>query len=381
MRFVAAISAGVAMLGGAAMAQQADAPPPPAPLPADWSIPADAEIGALIGARIAGRGGEGIVVGVLDASGVRLVARGPAGAAPFDGRTLFEIGSLTKVFTALLLADMAAKGEVALNDPVDKYLPAGATMPERNGRKITLRDLATHSSGLPRLADNMPFADPADPYADYDERLLLGFLARYRLPRDIGSRYEYSNLGFGLLGYLLGRAAHSDYATLVAQRITGPLGMGDTAVVLSAEQQARFAQGRDAALRPAPPWTFAALAGAGALRSTGDDMLKFLAAAIDPNSPIAPGMRLATAERRPMGSPDSEIGLAWIIARPGAGREILFHAGGTGGFRTALALEPARRRAVVVLANAAVEPGADDLALHLLVGTPLLPAGTAPPTP
>ncbi len=196
------------------------APAPPKPLPANWTIPDAAAIDALIDQRIAGRSGEGIAIGVTGTSGHRVTARGPVGAATFDGNTLFEIGSMSKVFTSLLLADMVQRGEVALDDPAEKYLPAGATMPMRDGRKITLEDLATHRSGLPRLPDNLSFRDPTNPYADYSEANLLDFLGRYQLTRDIGSTYEYSNLGVGLLGYLLARRAGTDYETLLKRRIT-----------------------------------------------------------------------------------------------------------------------------------------------------------------
>jgi len=354
------------------------AAPAPSPLPANWQLPSDAAIAALIDARIAQRPGAGIVVGVLDPAGQRIVARGPVGATAFDGRTIFEIGSMTKVFTALILADMVAKGEVSLDDPAEKYLPARAKMPERGGRKITLRDLATHSSGLPRLPDNMKPRNQRDPYADYSEKQMLAFLAQYRLTRDIGSEFEYSNLGFGLLGYLLARAAHKDYADLVRELITAPLGLRDTAIILGPDQRKRFAQGHDAEMRPTPPWRIPTLAGAGAIRSTADDMLAFMRAAMDPNAPIAAAMKLTTADQRPMGTGRGAIGLAWLIAKPAEGRETLFHNGGTGGFRAAMMLEPAARRGVVVLTNAAVEPGSDDLAMHLLLGAPLQPASAAP---
>ena len=131
---------------------------PPEPLPANWQFPSDSEIGGLIEARNAPRTGQGIVVGVLDPAGRRVIVGGPEGGAAFDGDTVFEIGSISKVFTALLLADMANKGEVALDDPAEKYLPEGARMPARGGRKITLRDLSTHMSALPRLPDNMTYA-------------------------------------------------------------------------------------------------------------------------------------------------------------------------------------------------------------------------------
>jgi hypothetical protein len=161
-------------------------PAPPQPLPVDWQLPANGDIAKLIAARNAPRPGEGIVVGLLGPDGRRVVAGGPEGAAPFDGDTLFEIGSISKVFTALILADMANKGEVSLDDPAEKYLPAGHHMPRRGDRQITLRDLSQHISGLPRLPDNMAMADPDNPYADYTEAQMLAFLDRYQLPRDIG---------------------------------------------------------------------------------------------------------------------------------------------------------------------------------------------------
>lgn len=362
-------------------AKPAAAPARP-PLPANWVLPANAKIAELIDARIAQRPGEGIAVGVLDRSGRRIVARGPGGkAAPFGDRTVFEIGSMSKIFTALLLADMVVKGEVSLDDPAEKYLPAGAKMPERNGRKITLRDLSNQHSGLPRLPSNMPFGNPEDPYSDYTEKMMLDFLTGYELTRDIGSQFEYSNLGVGLLGYLLGRAGHSDYETMIARRITGPLGMRDTAITLSSDQKARFAQGHDAYMRPTGAWSLPTLAGAGALRSTITDMLIFVSAALDPKSPIGPAMKLATAERWPLGAPGRAIGLGWIISEVDKGRETLFHNGGTGGFRAAMLLEPARGSAVVVLTNASVEPSSDDLASHILLGTPLQPLVPVPPAP
>src|SRR5690606_30349901 len=126
-------------------------PTAPEPLPAEWRIPGDAAIRDAIAARIAQRPGQGIVVGVIAPDGSRVVARGPEGSEPFDGSTVFEIGSISKVFTALILADMVGKGEVALDDPAEKYLPPGSRMPSRGGRQITLADLSTHTSGLPRL--------------------------------------------------------------------------------------------------------------------------------------------------------------------------------------------------------------------------------------
>jgi CubicO group peptidase (beta-lactamase class C family) len=350
---------------------------PPA-LPVNWTIPADDEIARLIAERDAQRPGQGMVVGVLESGKTRIVAEGPAGAASFDGTSLFEIGSISKVFTAILLADMANKGEVALDDPAVTYLPAGHRMPERGGRQITLKDLSQHVSGLPRLPDNMPYGDPDDPYADYTEAQLLAFLDRYELTRDIGSQSEYSNFGVGLLGYLLGRAAGKDYETLLAERVTGPLGMHDTSVTLQPAQRARLVQGYDTFMRPAKPWNLPMLMGAGGIRSTADDMLTFAAAVIDPNSPIAAAVATAVANRA-TSSPAQALG--WQIMRPAPDREALFHNGGTGGYRSALLVEPGRKTAVVVLMNSAVEPSATDFAVHLLIGAPLTPLQPVPSAP
>jgi CubicO group peptidase (beta-lactamase class C family) len=356
--------------------------PAPEPLPDEWTVPGDTALGSLLEERIALREGAGMVLGVIEPEGTRIVARGPAGGTGFDGDTVFEIGSMTKVFTALLLADMALGGTVALDDPVQKYLPEGATMPSRGGKQITLRHLTMQNSGLPRLPDNMPFGDPEDPYADYTGEQLLEFLAGHELVRDPGAEYEYSNLGIGLLGYALARAGGSDYETLLRRRILAPLEMGDTAIGLSPAMQARFATPHDQFMRETKPWTLPTLAGAGALRSTANDMLKFLAAALDPASPIGPAMELTLSDRLgDAGSPQTALG--WMILTAPAG-EVLQHGGGTGGFRSFMALQPATGRAAVGLTNSAVEPSAQDIVLYTLVGAPVayaLPVPEAPPPP
>jgi CubicO group peptidase (beta-lactamase class C family) len=321
------------------------------------------------------------VVGIITPAGRRIVARGPAGGAPFNGRTLFEIGSVTKVFTGLLLADMARRGEVKLDDSADKYLPAGVTLPERNGRKITLLDLATQHSGLPRLPPNFAETDPDNPYAHYSEQDLLAGLKQIRLTRDIGSQYEYSNLGVGLLGDLLARRAGTDYATLVRRRITGPLGMTDTVIRLSPGQKARFAQPHDAYMRPTPPWDLNALAGAGALRSDADDLLTLLAAALGRvRSPLASDLAAMRVRRAGGFIPNAGIGIVWNLLKTPVG-EIVFHNGETGGSTAFVGFDPARGRGVVVLVNGVAEPAADDLGLHLLAGTPLSPLKPIPPAP
>lgn len=284
-----------------------------------------------------------------------------------NGDTIFEIGSVTKVFTSLLLSDVVQRGQVALTDPVSKYLPAGVRMPQRNGKQITLQDLATHTSSLPRIPSNLKPKDPANPYADYSVAQLYEFLSSYELPRDIGSQYEYSNLGGGLLGHVLARYAGMDYEALVRARITGPLDMKSTGVALSPEMKGRMAAGHDAKLKPVANWDFPTLAGAGALRSTANDMLTFLAANLGYNeTPLAPAMAAMLDVRRPTGTPGLEVALAWHIFSTPLGGTVIWHNGGTGGYRSFIGYDPKTRIGVVVLANAFTAAGVDDIGMHLL---------------
>ncbi|HEY5410819.1 MAG TPA: serine hydrolase [Caulobacteraceae bacterium] len=371
-RTIAAL-ASVLALAGAAHAQT-----PPSPPAQPWIMPTDAEIRQILVDRIdVQHQGVGIVVGVVDAHGRRIVSYGALAkgdARPLDGRTIFEIGSMSKVFTSLLLADMTQRGEVKLDDPIAKFLPPGVKVPERGGRQITLIDLATHTSGLPRIPTNMAPKDPANPYADYTVQQLYDFLASYTLPRDIGSQYEYSNLGGGLLGHVLSLRGGADYGTLVRQRITDPLGMRSTGIALTAEEKARMAVGHDAALNPTSNWDIPTLAGAGALRSDADDILTFLAAELGyGKNPIAAAMKAQLAPRRPTTVPNLEIALGWHIFTI-QGRQIVWHDGGTGGYRSMMAFDPKAGVGVVALSNVSTVAGVDDIPLHILAGVPLAAA-------
>src|SRR5688500_9631647 len=327
-------------------------------------IVSDAEIRKIFIERVdAQQQSVDLVAGVIEPAGSRAVAYGKSG---LDGDTLFEIGSITKVFTALLLADLAQRGEAALADPVAKYLPDTVKVPERGGKKITLEHLATHTSGLPRLPGNFFPRDEANPYADYTVGKLYDFLSTTELMRDIGEKYEYSNLGAGLLGQALARRAGVNYETLVRTRILEPLGMKSTSITLSKEMKARLTPGHDQNLKKVRNWDLPALAGAGALRSTASDMLKFAGAALGyTKTPLAKAFAATIAGRRPTGTPNLEIALGWHIGTAG-GREIIWHNGGTGGYRSYLALDPRNRTGVVVLSNTSTMAGVNDIGLHLL---------------
>jgi D-alanyl-D-alanine-carboxypeptidase/D-alanyl-D-alanine-endopeptidase len=356
----ALISAAGILLTGAALAQPT----------ADSLAPPNAEIRKILADRIGAENlGSALVVGVIDAKGRRVVSYGSLAKddkRSLNGDTIFEIGSMTKVFTSLVLMDMVQKGKVAVTDPVPKYLPATVKIPERNGKKITLQDLSTQSSGLPRMPSNFNPKDPLNPYADYSPEQLYQFLSGYQLTRDIGAQYEYSNLGVGLLGHALTLRAGKDYEAMVRERICDPLGMTSTRVTLTPEMKTRLAVGHGPNLNAVPNWDLTALAGAGALRSSANDMLTFLAANLGYiKTPLADAMAAEVAIRRPAGSSSMEIAYAWHIQTKD-GNSIVWHNGGTGGYRTYMGFDPKSRVGVVVLSNVSTPTGGDDIGRHLL---------------
>ncbi len=337
-----------------------------AQLPAQVVVPTDSAIRAILQGRVDTKRTVGIVAATLDHGRQAIYTAGSSGApgVALDGNTVYEIGSITKVFTASLLAEMVARGEVRLDDPVATYLPNSVRVPSRNGKRITLLDLATQTSGLPRLPTNLTPADNNNPYADYTVQQLYSFLSGYELTRDIGAKYEYSNLGVGLLGHALALRAGKSYEDLVTERILRPLGMNDTRIVLSPSMKSRLTPGHSVSGGVVANWDLPTLAGAGALRSTANDLLRFLSANLDSTS--APlGRVLATTHfaRRDVDGVRMRIGLNWHILTA-LGRPIVWHNGGTGGYRTFTGFDEANKRGVVVLSNQVVSP--DDIGFHLL---------------
>lgn len=310
----------------------------------------------------------GIVVGLVGPTGSQTVSYGSLRKSDPsqkpDGNTVFEIGSASKVFTSLMLADMVNRGEVALEDPASKFLPKNVTLPKRAGKEITLLDLATHTSGLPRMPDNLTPADPQNPYADYTVENLYEFLSKCELKRDIGATYEYSNLGTGLLGHVLALRAGMDFETLLATRITKPLGMKSTSIAFSQDMRKRLATGHDASLTEVKNWDIPTLAGAGAIHSTANDMLIFLEANMGKTkSPLADAMALQQITRKPAGSPTMSIALGWHKLMS-SGEEVIWHNGQTGGYHSFMGFDMKRGVGVIVLANTGAD--IDDIGLHLL---------------
>jgi CubicO group peptidase (beta-lactamase class C family) len=319
-----------------------------------------ARVQALVQPMLDRKQSVGIVVGVIEEGRSQVFGFGRealGGDKTPDGRTIFEIGSVTKVFTSLALAQMAEEVLVRLDDPVQRYLPADVKVASRGGREVTLEDLATHTSGLPRIPlKTLLTAFTSDnPYADYKEKDLYDFLRVWKPLQDIGSKWTYSNVGGGLLGHALARRAGVDYGRLIASRITEPLGMKDTRVTLDDEQEPRLASPYAVGGKPTPRWTFDVLAGAGALHSTADDLLIFLSAEMGlKETPLRAAMDATHVPRRETGIKGLRIGLAWLVKTlPEADgeREILWHNGGTGGYTSFLGFVKARKTAVVLLSN------------------------------
>jgi len=328
-----------------------------------FQIPDDAK--ANVRARVDNGWSVGIVVAVVDSTGARFFSYGSTaktGGQPVNEHTVYEIGSITKVFTALSLADMAIKGEVGLDDPVQRYLPDSVHVPSRPGHEITLRLLSAQRSGLPRMPNNFAPANPNNPFADYDAARLYTFLNGYSLARDPGASYEYSNLGVGLLGFALARHSGTTYEEMVLKRVIGPLQMSDTRVTLTPDLKARLAHGH-AGEQEVSNWDLDALAGAGAIRSTAQDMATFLAAAVGlTHTPLDSAFRLTEAIEFDAG-PGMRIGLGWHVIGPDSS-DVIWHNGGTGGYHTFIGFDPRRKIGVVVLSNSALS--IDDIGFHVL---------------
>ncbi len=296
----------------------------------------------------------GLTIGVVQHGVRRIFAYGTAKP---DG--LFEIGSITKTFTGLILSQMVAQKKARLSEPVRALLPAGTVAAPASGPEITLLDLSAQRSGLPRLPDNMNPADKANPYADYDRKALFAFVASHGVSLPATPKFGYSNLGVGLLGQALAERAGATYEALLVKEITGPLGMRETVVTLAPALRARLSPGHDGAHRPARPWDQDALAGAGAIRSTAADMLTYLEAQLHPDHlPKAAhatpeGKTLAeaiTASHALQGQAGeaTHIALNWFYDDTSGS---FWHNGATGGYSAFAVWNPEKDFAVVVLSN------------------------------
>lgn len=322
------------------------------------------DLATLLRTRLAHQG-VGLAAARVDAQGLQLAyagARQAGSSAAVDAGTHFEYGSVTKTFIGLLLAQMALARELALDEPVQEAL--GLPLRDVRRQPITWADLATHRSGLPRLPDNLRHRGNPDPYAAYTASDLEAFLRDWKadVPRD--TRWVYSNLGFGLLGHALARRARQPLDALLRTRVLAPLQIEDAQLARPGVRIAALAMGHDAARSPVSPWTFDALAGAGALAGTAAALARHLQAAAGlVANPLDEAFTLALTPRAEGPNSATRMGLGWMLA-PLRGRTVATHDGGTAGFVASVFVDRPQRRASLVLGNQAAP--VTDLALHVL---------------
>lgn len=315
-----------------------------------WAMDLKLKIDPLAEPLIKNNTAVGLIIGIVRDGETQILAYGEktkgTNVSP-DGETLFEIGSVSKVFTGILLADMVEKGIVKLEDPVQEYLPEGVSMPVYDGKIITLEHLATHTSGLPRLPDNLALSDLTNPYAEYSEAQIYEFLNGYKLIRPPG-KYEYSNFGMGLLGHLLARKAGKSYEQCITDQICKPAGMTDTFIGLDEDRKTRMATPYNTALNQVSVWDFTDLAGCGGIRSNANDMINFIKANLNnDNSPFTRAVKISHIKRHDINKGGVSIGLGWHII-PEIG---LCHDGGTGGFCTWISILPEKQTGIFMMTN------------------------------
>jgi CubicO group peptidase (beta-lactamase class C family) len=327
-----------------------------------------AEVVTSINARISNGYSPSIAIGIIDKDGPQYYLFGTKTAVgqPVNEHTIYEIGSISKTFTGILLAQAVLDGQVKTDDPAQKYLPEGVKLPTRDGKQITLGHLSDHTSALARMPTNFAPKDPTNPYADYTVEQMYAFLNGYTLTRDIGAQYEYSNLAQGLLGHILSLKAGTSYETLMLNKIATPLGMKETKITFDEKMKQNLAMGYSQGVQVSN-WDIPTLAGAGAIRSSVHDMLIYLAANMGlKKSKLYPAMQLAHQARHDKPGGGTRVGLGWHISK-GAEGDVIWHNGGTGGYRTFAGYVQETGRGVVVLTNS--DKGADDLGMHLLNST------------
>lgn len=294
----------------------------------------------------------GVVVGVLDGQGTRFYSYGKTareGKSP-DENTVFQIGSISKVFTATVLAQMVEKRQLEWGDSVESLLPPEEKVPSDLGNKIWLLHLAAHTSGLPPMPTNIRPNRPEDPYGDYTPQQFHEFLASYVLPRTPGDRFEYSHTGYALLGEALARKDGKGFEQMILDRICVPLGMKDTRLTMDAAYRARLAQGHTVDAVPIEPWNGEVFAPAFGFNSTAADLLKLAAAHAGVTKTPFDAALVSMQKRQVDADRNNDMGIGWQLARR---FNAIWHNGEAGGFHCFLAAMPRQKSAVVVMANSA----------------------------
>ena len=313
--------------------------------------------------RVDGGHHASIVVGTIDESGTQFFSFGKTAfknGKPADENTIYEIGSISKVFTSLVLAEMVDQGDIHLGDPIERHLPKGTKVPSYDGKKITIRHLATHASGLPGMPNNIGLvSNPENPYLAYNEKLMLEFLSTCKLTRAPGVKYEYSNYATGLLGYILASKNKMTYEEMIKTFICEKWKMPNTTISFSEKQKEKLAIGHTGKAMTSN-WDFDALAGAGAIRSNVNDMLGFLSFQMglketEMKSAVEVSQQLYFTQA-------GGVALGWHFHK----NQYLWHNGGTGGYRSFTGFDPEKKRGIVILTNSG--SSVDDLGFHWLDG-------------
>jgi D-alanyl-D-alanine-carboxypeptidase/D-alanyl-D-alanine-endopeptidase len=326
----------------------------------------DAELEATTRQRLEGdRTGACFAVAVVDETVARaIVCADPGKARKLDARTAFEIGSISKTFVAALLAQQIADGRLGLDDPLASHLPKGTSVPDFQGKPILIRHLVTHTSGLPALPSRFRPTNPADPYANVTQKDLLDSLADVKLAQAPGEQWAYSNYAMMLLSMVVAEKGGGDFEGLLRREIFEPLGMRDS-FVTTAPASVTLAEGHLPNGKPTAHWNIPVdFSGVGGIRASLDDMVAYLQAQMGVRASKLP---LAKTHEQLAVVGKRRMGMNWMIA-PLNGADTLAHEGGTGGFSSFLAFDPARKRGVIVLSDTAMTSvgGLGSLGLHLL---------------
>jgi D-alanyl-D-alanine-carboxypeptidase/D-alanyl-D-alanine-endopeptidase len=305
-----------------------------------------------------------IALAIIDSSSIQYFNFGKTAedGKEVDENTIYEIGSISKVFTAIILAQQVQNGELELEDEINNFLPDDIKVPVMGDRDITFGNLTDHTSGLPRMPDNFNPANPNNPFADYSVDQMYEFISNYQPVRTVGSEYEYSNLAQGLLGHLLALNDNSTYEELMLQSIANPLDMNDTRIELTQRMKENLALGHSGG-KVVENWDIPTLAGAGAIRSSTSDMAKFISANLGyVNNSFMEAMKLTHKVRHDKAG-EMSVAMAWHIKK-GENGDVIWHNGGTGGYRTFAGFVKETGKGIVLLSNSST--GADDIGFYLL---------------
>lgn len=329
-------------------------------------VPIDS-IKAIIKREVANKRSKSIIVGIVDANGRQIVAEGCKSDQNHtlpDGNTIYEIGSITKVFTSLVLADMSLKHQLNLTDPISKFLPKTVKTPVRNGKEISLLSLSTHRSGMPRFPYNVDPKNLEQPYADYTVDKLYEYVSHFEPPFDIDTKWKYSNVAYGLLGNILTLAAKKDFETLITEEICKPLNLNNTVISLTAKQKSNLATGHAETGTAVGLTDLGAIGPGGSIRSTVNDLLTFAEANLGIiKTNLSPAIELTHLPQAKKDGNDTYTTMGWTLASDD-GKNLLFKDGGMPGYCTFLGIDKKNKIGVVVLSNS--NNSVSDIGRHIL---------------